>query len=386
MTRITADWLTAPASRTVCEALTSAGHQVFFVGGCVRNALLGRPVSDLDLATSARPDETEAAAAAAGLKSVPTGKDHGTITIIVDGTPFEVTTFRHDIETDGRHAIVRFSDRLEDDAARRDFTMNALYAAPDGNVTDTVGGIADLRAGRLRFIGDPDQRIAEDYLRILRFFRFHAWYADPAGGLDTEALAACAAGADGLERLAAERVGQEMLKLLAAPDPAPALAAMEQTGILARVLPGTTARALPVLVELEGALAPDPMRRLACLGGGDPTPALRLSKARSRQWATLREGVESGASITEQAYRHGAGTARDIALILAASLEQHPPADLEDILARGADACFPVKAADLIPDYQGAALGQALKALEVRWITSGFTLSKAELLESLTGG
>jgi poly(A) polymerase len=384
--RITADWRTEPASRAVCDALSGAGHQVCFVGGCVRNALLGRPVSDLDLATSARPEETEAAAAAAGLKSVPTGKDHGTITIIVEGTPFEVTTFRHDIETDGRHAVVRFSDRLEDDAARRDFTMNALYAAPDGTVTDTVGGLADLRAGRLRFIGDPDQRIAEDYLRILRFFRFHAWYADPDGGLDADALAACAAGADGLDRIAAERVGQEMLKLLAAPDPAPALAAMEQAGILARVLPGATARALPLLVDMEPPLSPDPLRRLACLGGEDPTRALRLSKARARHWSTLREGMESGASVAELAYRHGADTARDVALLLAASLEQHPPADLEHALSLGASARFPVKAADLIDRYQGAALGRVLKALEVRWITSGFRLSKDELLETLTGG
>jgi len=151
-----ADWLADPPTRAVFAALTDAGFAAYAVGGCVRNALLGRPVSDIDIATDARPDTTTAAAVAAGLKAVPTGAAHGTITVVADRRGFEVTTFRHDVDTDGRHAVVRFSDRLEDDAARRDFTMNALYARPDGAVLDPVGGLADLRAGRLRFIGDPD--------------------------------------------------------------------------------------------------------------------------------------------------------------------------------------------------------------------------------------
>ncbi|MEV8467968.1 CCA tRNA nucleotidyltransferase [Fluviibacterium sp. DFM31] len=381
MTRIDADWLVDPAARAVCAALTGAGHRIFFVGGCVRNTLLGRPVSDLDLATDARPEQTEAAAAAAGLKSVPTGKDHGTITLVVAGQGFEVTTFRHDIETDGRHAVVRFSDRLEDDAARRDFTMNALYATPDGQVIDPVGGLDDLRVRRLRFIGDADQRIAEDYLRILRFFRFHAWYADPMGGMDAEALAACAAGAEGLDRLAAERVGQEMLKLLAAPDPGPAVAAMEQAGILSRVLPGATARALPVLIHLEGDLPADPLRRLAVLGGQDVAARLRLSRTQVRRLDLLQQRLADPRPVAELAYRHGPDAARNIALLLAASLEQPLPATLEADLAQGAAARFPISAADLMPRLQGKALGEALAALEARWIASGFSLDKSALLQ-----
>ncbi|WP_193143329.1 CCA tRNA nucleotidyltransferase [Meridianimarinicoccus sp. MJW13] len=381
MTRIDADWLADPAARAVCAALTEAGHRIYFVGGCVRNTLLGRPVSDLDLATDARPEQTEAAAAAAGLKSVPTGKDHGTITLVAGGQGFEVTTFRHDIETDGRHAVVRFSDKLEDDAARRDFTMNALYATPDGQILDPVGGLEDLRAGRLRFIGDADQRIAEDYLRILRFFRFHAWYADPAGGMDAEALAACAAGAEGLDRLAAERVGQEILKLLAAPDPGPAVAAMEQAGLLSRVLPGATAHALPVLIHLEGDLPADPLRRLAVLGGEDVSTRLRLSRTQARRLDLLQQGLADPCPVAEAAYRHGPDAARDIALLLAASLEQPLPATLEADLARGGAARFPIKAADLMPRLQGKALGTALTALEARWIASGFTLDKSALLQ-----
>ena len=175
---------------------------------------------------------------------MPTGLAHGTVTVVAGGRPFEVTTFRRDVETFGRRAVVAFSTDLRDDAARRDFTMNALYVRPDGTVVDPLGGLPDLRAGRVRFVGDGAARIAEDYLRILRFFRFHAWYGDPAAGLDPDGLAACAALQDGLARLSRERVGAEVTKLLAAPDPAPAVGPMAAAGILARVLPGADAAAL----------------------------------------------------------------------------------------------------------------------------------------------
>ena len=173
------------------------GHAILFVGGCVRNALLGRPVADIDLATDARPEAVIALAKGAGLNPVPTGIAHGTITVVAAGQPFQVTTFRRDVETFGRHAVVAFSDDIAEDAARRDFTLNALYALPDGTVVDPLGGLPDLRAGRVRFVGDPAARIAEDYLRILRFFRMTAWYGDPAAGLDRDSLAACAARQEG---------------------------------------------------------------------------------------------------------------------------------------------------------------------------------------------
>jgi poly(A) polymerase len=285
---------------------------------------------------------------------------------------------------------VQFSDRMEDDAARRDFTMNALYARPDGAVLDPVGGLADLRAGRLRFIGDPDARIAEDYLRILRFFRFHAWYADPAGGVDRDGLAACAGGADGLARVSAERIGHEMLRLLAADDPAPAVAAMAQAGVLARVLPGADARALPVLVALEGDHgadhAPDPIRRLAVLGGTDAATALRLSRTEARRLATLREGIESGAAPAELAFRHGADTARDIVLVRAALTGTEPPHGLDHALAQGAAAEFPIKAADLMRTHRGAALGAELRRLERVWIDSRFAMDRTALLAEANKG
>ncbi|NBB96904.1 MAG: CCA tRNA nucleotidyltransferase, partial [Alphaproteobacteria bacterium] len=271
--RVGGDWLENDRTQTVLGLLTGAGHAAYAVGGCVRNAVLGVAVTDVDIATSARPEQVIALTEAAGLRAVPTGLAHGTVTLVAGGEGFEVTTFRRDVATDGRHAEVAFSDRIEDDAARRDFTMNALYADATGRVLDPLGGADDLRARRLRFVGDAAQRIAEDYLRILRFFRFHAQYGDPDHGLDPDGLAACAAGADGLARLSAERVTGELRKLLAAHDPAPSVAAMHHAGVLARVLPGADPRALAPLVHLEGAAPPRWLRRLGVLGGD--TSALR---------------------------------------------------------------------------------------------------------------
>ena len=237
MKQISAAWVSDPATQRVCAALTEGGAQALFVGGCVRNALLDTPVSDIDIATDALPNRVVELAQAADLKAIPTGIDHGTVTVVCDHIPHEITTFRRDVETDGRRAVVAFSDKVEEDAARRDFTMNAIYARPDGTVLDPLLGLPDLEARRVRFIGTAQNRIREDYLRSLRYFRFHAWYGDAQAGFDADALAAIAGNLDGLSTLSRERVGAELLKLLAAPDPAPSVAAMRSTGVLAR-LPG----------------------------------------------------------------------------------------------------------------------------------------------------
>lgn len=378
--RIEGDWIRAPATQAVLAMLTGAGHQGWLVGGCVRDALLGRHVADVDIATDARPAQVVALAKAAGLRAVPTGIDHGTVTLVADGTPFEVTTFRRDVETDGRRATIAFADRLEEDAARRDFTMNALYADALGAVTDPVGGLADLAARRIRFVGDAETRVREDYLRILRFFRFHAWYGDPAAGMNADALAAIAANTDGLDRLSKERIGHEMRRLLSAPDPAPALAAMQATGVLGHILPGADPRAIAPLVHLESeVLSPDWLRRLVALGGTEADQNLRLSRSEARDLELLRAAIEDGAGAAEIAYRHGPDIARDAALIRAASGIALPP-DWKRDIAKGAAARFPLAAADLMPRFQGAALGQRLAELEARWIASGFTLSREQLL------
>ncbi|MFD0859522.1 CCA tRNA nucleotidyltransferase [Roseovarius aquimarinus] len=380
--KIEAPWLTAAPLRAIFAAFEAAGHRVWLVGGAVRNALLNEPVGDLDLATDAEPDAMLTLAEAAGLKAVPTGIEHGTVTLIAEGTPFEITTFRRDVETDGRHAIVAFTDDMTEDARRRDFTMNALYAAADGEVIDPLGGLPDLMARRVRFIEDAGTRIREDYLRSLRFFRFHAQYGGQRG-IDPEGLAAVVENLDGLETLARERVGGEMLRLLAAPDPALAMAAMAQSGALARVLPGSDPAALAPLVHLEGEahVSHDPIRRLAALGGEDLRDRLRLSRVDAARLETLREGAGRIERPGALGYLHGAEAARDILLLRSALLQQPLDAGALAAAARGARQVFPVAAADLMPALQGAALGARLKALEARWIASDFALSREELLE-----
>lgn len=375
--RVDGDWLRHPATQAVCAALTGAGHRALFVGGAVRNALMGQPVGDVDLATDARPEQVIEAVEAAGLRAVPTGIDHGTVTVVSDGIPHEVTTFRRDVRTDGRHATVAFTDDIAADAARRDFTMNALYATPEGEVIDPLGGLPDLLAKHVRFVGDPAARIAEDHLRILRFFRFHAWYGGE--GLDPEGLAACAAGAEGIDVLSRERVGAEMRKLLSAADPAPAVASMAHSGILSRVLSGADPRALAPLIHLE-TMGPDWLRRLAALGGQDAETRLRLSRAEAKELAALRQAVEGMDSPAVLGWKLGQSRGTDAILLRAAMLETPLPHDWSSEVFRGASATFPVTAADLMPGLQGPALGARLKDLEAAWLASDLRKSREDLL------
>ena len=389
MTRIDQPWLHDDRTTSVCAALTGAGHRALFVGGCVRDALLGRTAADIDIATDAEPEVVVRLGEAAGLRAVPTGIEHGTVTLIASGRPYEITTFRRDVETDGRRAVVAFSTDIAEDARRRDFTMNALYARPDGTIEDPLGGLPDLRGRRVRFVGDPAERIAEDHLRILRFFRFHAWYGDPANGLDAAGLAACAEGQEGLDALSRERVGAEMTRLLAAPDPAPALTAMAASGILARILPGAEVATVGPLVHLElaGGAGPRWQRRLAALGWRNAwADRLRLSKADRQVMESVARAIEGAHPPAASAFRESAETARDAALIVAASVGAVPPTDLEAEIARGAAAEFPIRAADL--DLTGEDLGRALKALREAWIRSEFALDADQLrglLEGRTG-
>jgi poly(A) polymerase len=379
--RILGDWLKQPGTQALCGALEAAGHRALFVGGCVRNALLGVPVADVDIATDARPETVTRLADAAGLRVVPTGIEHGTVTVIAGGVAHEVTTFRRDVETDGRRAVVAFAQDVAEDAARRDFTMNALYADLRGDVLDPLGGLPDLVARRLRFVGDAHQRIREDYLRILRFFRFHAHYGDPGEGMDAEALAASAELAEGVDGLSRERIGSEIRKLLAARDPAPAVAAMAQAGVLARVLPGSDARALAPLVHLEGDLPPRWQRRLAALGGQEVEERLRLSRADAAVLAALRDAVGRGWSPAALGWKLGAEGGRDAVFLRAALLESPLPTDWQTDVARGAASVMPVTAIDLMPDLQGAALGARLKEIEARWLASDLRLTRADFLD-----
>ena len=383
MTRISGAWIERLETRAVLDLLETAGYRALFVGGCVRDALAGRAVKDIDMATDARPDTVVALAEAAGLQAIPTGIDHGTITVVSGGTPFEITTFRRDIETDGRRAVVAYSDRIEEDAMRRDLTINALYADRRGVVLDPMGtGIRDLDRGLVRFVGEADARIREDYLRSLRYFRFLACYGDPNAGSDPDALAAISANLGGLDTLAAERIGHEMRRLLDAPDPGPAVAVMAQTGALGRVLPGADITALGPLVHLEGenGIAPNWLRRLLALGGEDPVDRLRLSRQEQRDLDRLRRALERLDGNAELGYRLGRASAMDVALIRAAATGTPLAPDTSHEIALGADAEFPVKAADLMPGLTGPDLGARLDELERHWIASGFALGRDDLL------
>ncbi len=379
--KVSGDWLTSVGTQAVFQALTAKGNRAYAVGGCVRNALMQMPVTDVDIATDATPETVTELATEAGLKAVPTGFDHGTVTLVSGGVGYEVTTFRADVETDGRHAIVRFSTDIVEDAARRDFTMNALYCDAAGNVIDPHDGLPDLQARRVRFIGDAQQRLREDHLRSLRFFRFAAWYGDASDGFDPEALAAISASLEGLSGLSRERVGSEIIKLLAAPDPAPSVASMVHTGVLHAILPGASGRALAPLVHLETEFnaPPDPLRRLASFGVIDTDP-LRLSKKQITRLDLYQRLISGPEGPAELGYRHGFGVARDVVLLRSVLLEVPLEPEALAAVKRGSLAKLPVKPSHLMPSFTGPALGKKLREVEARWIASDFALTKSELL------
>ncbi len=363
-------FLADPALRAVLAALPEAR----VVGGAVRDALAGRPVADVDLATPRRPDAVIAALRAAGLKVVPTGIDHGTVTAVSGHRGFEVTTLRRDLRTDGRHAEVAFTDDWRDDAARRDFTINAMSLSSAGEVFDYFGGIGDLAAGRVRFVGDAPTRIAEDYLRILRFFRFWARYG--GGAPDAAAVAAIAAAVPGLARLSAERVWQEVKRILAAPDPRAAVALMADLGVLRAVLAEGAAPARLDRLVAVGAPA-DPLLRLAALLDGDPAALagrLRLSAAERERLEALRAAPALSPTADDAALRRAlAGEARDV--LLGRAWLASGDAGLLARLAAMPVPRFPLRGRDLraagVP--AGPELGRLLHELHAWWLGTGCT-------------
>jgi len=378
--KISGDWIAAAGTQRLLQVLGDAGYQALFVGGCVRNAVMGISVTDIDIATDALPETVTSLAQKAGFQVIPTGVLHGTVTVLVDGASHEVTTFRQDIMTDGRHAVVGFTASIAQDAARRDLTMNALYADASGNIIDPLGGMPDVLLRRVRFVGDAQARIREDYLRILRFFRFYAIYGDSNAGIDADGLAACAANAEGLGGLSAERIGAEMRKLLVAPDPAPAVSCMAQAGLLARILPGSDATGLGPLVHHEAGIVPRWQRRLAVIGGQDVANRLCLSRAESASLGRIRDAIGFGLSCASLGWRLGATEAEDVVLCRAALLQMPLPQDWRNQIGRGHRAIIPVTAADLMPALSGPELGEKLRQIEQRWLASDLTLTKAQLL------
>ena len=386
-----AGWLTQGPLARLLGVLAIGGEEARVVGGAVRNTLMNLPPGDIDIGTTATPEEVTRRVIEAGFKAVPTGLEHGTVTVVSSGTPFEVTTLRVDVETFGRKASVRFGRDWKADAARRDFTMNALSVSPEGTVYDYVGGLADLDARHVRFIGEPAMRIAEDYLRILRFFRFHAAYGE--GDPDPAGLAACIAGRNGLEQLSRERVRMELLKLLVAKAAAPSLSVMADAGLLGSVLGGVPLVAdLARMAEIEAALgsAPDAIRRLAALNMFIVEDAerlgqrLRLTNAEQERLASMgavwwrRISPAGDALARPWLYRLGPQHYVDRVLFAWARAEAKPHAkawrQLATLAQRWSAPAFPLKAADFMQRgiEKGPALGLASRAAEEAWILAGF--------------
>lgn len=396
--RITdAAWLTAGPLGKLMAVLDRDGEEARVVGGAVRNLLIGQATDEIDLATTAPPPEVIRRVEAAGFKAVPTGIEHGTVTVVVDHRGFEVTTLREDVETFGRHAVVRFGRDWRADAERRDFTINGLSLSRDGVVHDYVGGLADIAVRRVRFIGQAAARIAEDYLRVLRFFRFHAAYG--VGLPDPEGLQACIEARDKLDRLSRERVRMELMKLLVAAHTVPTLAVMAESGLLGPVLGGVPyLAAIANMAKLEAslALAPDPVRRLGALAVMVVEDAerlwqrLRLTNAEHDRLASMADAwwrIVPGDEAAARAllYRLGPERFADRVLLAWARSEQgaadEPWRAMASLPQRWTAPIFPIKARDLMARgvARGRGLGAALAEAEQAWVARGFPADKAAL-------
>lgn len=384
------EFLAWPQTMELAAAFAAADRPLRFVGGAVRDALLNRPVRDIDAATPALPEKILEILQSAGIRAIPTGIAHGTVTALVGNKPFEITTLRKDLATDGRHAQVAFVDDWQEDARRRDFTMNALYVSPQGELFDYFDGETDARAGRVRFIGDARRRVQEDYLRILRFFRFHAWY----GGRqpDAQALAVCSEQAAHIDALSGERIQKEMLKLLASPEPLASLELMQKERVAAYVFGGDIdtallARALRMDMGLE------PLSRLALLLGARPerkqwlAQRWRLSGADAQFIAQLRHALapDSPPNPLRELWRsYGERVFRQSVAISAAAAPQADPYCA--MLLLPPPPPFPVSGKDLqaLGMEGGPKLGETLRRLEQAWVESGYKLTKEQLLAGMT--
>jgi poly(A) polymerase len=393
--KLIANWLSDADVKTLFSALTQAGQELRFVGGCVRDSVLGKPFTDLDAASTATPDEAIALLEQAGIRTIPTGISHGTITALVGQRSIEITTLRKDEKTDGRHAQVSFTGDWEEDAARRDFTMNALYVDHTGELFDYHGGVADVKAGIVRFIGDADTRIKEDYLRILRFFRFHAHYAKTA--FDTDALRACSVHKDSMVRLSGERISHEMLKLFSAPCASDAIAQMEDVGVLQPLL--LSAQQLRGLMRLEQlpAVFNMPLLKLASLIHDEPhvnaiAKRWRLSNYQARQlhqWLNYSSQLVVGLSVAQQKhFRRKWGTEiykETVMMAYANSTTEWQEFVPFLAVCDWVPPVFPVTGEDLklLGIAEGKSLGDMLGRLEAVWEASDYALTKQELLSRI---
>ena len=383
------EWLKQADVQRLLGVFEQAGEELRFVGGCVRDTLLGKALTDLDAATPARPERVMELLENAHIRAIPTGIAHGTITALIEGRPIEITTLRKDVETDGRHARVAFTDDWEEDAKRRDFTMNALYLGANGTITDYFSGLDDVKAGRVVFIGDARERIREDYLRILRFFRFSATVGK--GAMNAEALAACAELKEGINQLSGERIQHEMFKLLASDHSAVSLMEMQQTGILPFIII-TPTHAIEAVQKLDAEHV-KPLLKLAALTS-DLDEVAKRWKLSSKQTKQLEQWLDDAADITpdldeatQKRLLRKLGKESYQEIVMLAWAQASHGWDYQALLGfiDWEAPLFPITGSDLqaLGIAPGKALGDKLKQLEAKWELSGYRLSKAELLETL---
>ena len=382
--KISADWLTKPSTQLVMQILLSGGYEAFFVGGCVRNTLFDFQATDIDISTSATPKRVMELMSQAGLKTIPTGIDYGTVTVIADKQNYEITTFRKDIETDGRRAKVKFSGSVLEDAKRRDFSINAIYSEQDGTILDPLDGIADIAKKRIKFIGDPHARIKEDYLRILRFFRFLALFGRENETHEIE-IATINDLRDGLDTISAERKSDEILKLFAAPNPQYSIFLMETADISSKIFDAYDYKSLNNLKELEDRLQVSPCatRRLAAYTKDNLKSQLRFSNKITKAHKVLREEAIGKKDAAELSYRYNEKIALDSILVRSSLHSTEPSKNVYHRIKLGSVAKFPVKSVDLAEYFSGPKLGKMLAYLEQKWIESDFRLSKEVLLSTI---
>ena len=375
-------WLRNPSAQKLSKLYKNFGYQVLFVGGCVRNTILKMPVTDIDLATDAQPEEIIKIAKENNIRFVPTGLAHGTITLIIDNTNYQITTFRTDFDHDGRYAKVEFTESLLLDASRRDLTINALYCNHVGEVIDPLNGLDDIKKQKIKFIGNPNERIKEDNLRILRFFRFQAIYGNKNLEIDSIALEACHNHKSKLAALSKERITSELRKILSAPNPLEVIIKMNETGVLNELFQNVSIDSLEAYLKTEEKFKINInwLGRLLSLQVTQEEESLKLTRCEFKFLKQTKSAIENQIHVLEFSYYNGVENGKIYSILQNFRHNIILSKNLLNQINSLATKKFPITAKDLMPEISGKKLGEALRSLEDRWIKSNFTLSKKELL------
>lgn len=375
-------WLRNPSAQKLSKLYKSFGYQVLFVGGCVRNTILKMPVTDIDLATDAQPEEIIKIAKENNIRFVPTGLAHGTITLIIDNKNYQITTFRTDFDHDGRYAKVEFTESLLLDASRRDLTINALYCNHVGEVIDPLNGLDDIKKQKIKFIGNPNERIKEDNLRILRFFRFQAIYGNKNLEIDSIALEACHNHKSKLAALSKERITSELRKILSAPNPLEVIIKMNETGVLNELFQKVSIDSLEAYLKTEEKFKINInwLGRLLSLQVTQEEESLKLTRCEFKFLKQTKSAIENQIHVLEFSYYNGVENGKIYSILQNFRHNIILSKNLLNQINSLATKKFPITAKDLMPEISGKKLGEALRSLEDRWIKSNFTLSKKDLL------